>query len=85
MAAMDIYALNVEFKALPSFTLPTSELGLPSSLGRDVVANVGKRSVRVRRANSPADAIKMAQDLQASFSGRELPADVERRLKKALS
>lgn len=82
---MDIYALNVEFKASPSFTMPTSELGLPSGPGRDVVANIGKRSIRVRKANSPANAIKMAQELQIAFGDHVLPVDVERRLKKALS
>lgn len=82
---MDVYTLPIAFKASPSSTFATRELGLPSSLGRDVVAECGNRSVRVRKARSPQDAEDMARDLQSAFEAQHLPEDVERRVKKKFS
>lgn len=79
---MDPYALDIAFKASPSSTFITRELGLPSTLGRDVVAEWGGRSVRVRKAKSPDAAQHMAADLQAAFQAHDLPPDVEKRLRK---
>jgi hypothetical protein len=81
---MNVYTLDVAFKASPSSTFLTRELGLPSTLGRDVIAEVGKKSVRVRKAKSPDEAREIAQELQTAFEAHALPADVEQRLKKSL-
>jgi hypothetical protein len=82
---MNVYSLNVAFKAAPSSTFVTRELGLPSSLGRDVVAEVGSKSVRVRKAKSPDAAKDIAVELQTAFDAHALPEDVEKRLKKSFS
>lgn len=79
---MDPYALNIAFKASPSSTFMTRELGLPSTLGRDVVAEWGGRSIRVRKAKSPDEARHLAEDLQVAFQAHDLPPDVEKRLRK---
>lgn len=78
---MDPYALEITFKASPSSTFMTRELGLPSTLGQDVVAEWGGRSVRVGKAKSPAEATQMAEGLQSAFRARALPPDIEERLR----
>lgn len=82
---MNLYAMDIAFKASPSSSFFTRELGLPSTLGRDVVAEIGHKSVRVRKAKSPDDARNLAHELQTAFEAHALPADVEQRLKKHLS
>jgi len=81
---MNIYDAEIVFKASPSSTFLTRELGLPSNLGRDVVAEHGSRSVRVRKAKSPGEAQKLAEELQSAFDAHALPEDVVARLRKRL-
>jgi hypothetical protein len=81
---MNVYDLDIIFKASPKSTFFTRELGLPSTLGRDIVAELGKRTVRVRKAKSPGDAEKIAHELQSAFTAHALPEDVVNRLKTRL-
>ena len=81
---MNLYDLDITFRAAPKSTFVTRELGLPSTLGRDIVAELGHRSIRVRKAKSPGEAQAIAQDLQSAFQTHALPEDVVERLKKTL-
>lgn len=81
---MDVYALDITFKASPKSSFFTRELGLPSTLGRDIVAELGSRSVRVRKAKSPGEAQEIAHELQSAFAAHALPDDVVNRLKTKL-
>jgi hypothetical protein len=82
---MKLYDLDITFKASPKSTFFTRELGLPSTLGRDIVAELGTRSIRVRKAKSPGEAQDMAHQLQTAFAAHALPDDVVRRLKEKLA
>jgi hypothetical protein len=81
---MNVYDLEITFKASPKSTFFTRELGLPSTLGRDIVAELGSRSVRVRKAKSPGEAQEIAHELQSAFEAHALPDDVVDRLKRKL-
>lgn len=81
---MNLYDLDITFRASPKSAFFTRELGLPSTLGRDVVAALGHRSIRVRKAKSPGEAQAIAQDLQSAFHVHALPEDVVERLKRKL-
>lgn len=81
---MNLYDLDITFRASPKSTFFTRELGLPSTLGRDIIAALGHRSIRVRKAKSPGEAQAIAQDLQSAFQAHALPEDVVERVKKTL-
>lgn len=81
---MNLYNLDITFRASPKSTFFTRELGLPSTLGRDIVAELGGRSVRVRKAKSPGEAQEIAHELQTAFAAQALPDDVVDRLTKKL-
>lgn len=81
---MNVYDLDITFRASPKSTFFTRELGLPSSLGRDIVAELGSRSIRVRKAKSPGEAQAIAHELQSAFQAHALPEDVVERLKRKL-
>lgn len=79
---MRLYDAPIAFKASPASTMLTRELGLPSHLSRDVIAEYNKKSVRVRKAKSPAEASSQADELQSAFETHALPEDVARRLRE---
>lgn len=81
---MNVYDLDITFRPSPKSTFFTRELGLPSTLGRDIVAELGSRSIRVRKAKSPGEAQAIANELQSAFQSHALPEDVVERLKRKL-